>query len=109
MTWSKGGVPLVSKGRKKRKDYPNEWGCHADKMNMKKRTLHVFDGPRKLWKDEMMLGNEFEVRMQLGEGNSYVTDLDVLTVYKANAILDATEEEKGPWNPNDDVIEKLMV
>jgi len=109
MTWSKGGVPLVSKGRKKRKHYPNEWGCPADKMKTKRRVLTVFDGPRRLWKDESMLDNEFEVRMQLGDGKSYVTDLDLWAVRRANALLDATDEEKGPWVPDDDAIEKLMV
>ena len=76
-------------------------------MKMKKRVLCVFDGPRRLWKDEMMLDNEFEVRMQLGEGKGYVTDLDVQTVKRANALLDATEEEKGSWEEYVD-IEQLM-
>lgn len=59
--------------------------------------LCVYDGQRRLWKDEMMLDNEFEVRLHLGEGNSYVTDLDVVTVNRAEAFHNATEEEKGPW------------
>jgi hypothetical protein len=109
MTWSKGGVALVGKGRKKRKHYPNEWGCPVDKMKVKRRVLATFDGPRRLWKDEMMLDNEFEVRMQLGDGRSYVTDMDMQSVFRANALLDATEEEKGPWVPDDAEIEKLMV
>lgn len=97
MTFSKGGVPLVGKGRKRRKFYPPSWGCSADKMKMKKRVLCVYDGPRRLWKDDMMLDNEFEVRMRLGEGHSYVTDLDVETVKRANAFHNARPEEKGPW------------
>ncbi|KZF24985.1 hypothetical protein L228DRAFT_236133 [Xylona heveae TC161] len=91
------GVPLVSKGRKKRKDYPLSWGCSADKMKMKKRVLCIYDGPRRLWKDDLMLDNEFEVRMRLGDGKSYVTDLDVQTMKRAEAFHGATEEEKGPW------------
>lgn len=58
-----------------------------------------------------MLDNEFEVRMRLGEGNSYVTDLDVETVKRANAFHDATPEEKGPWQEEqgEDVnIQQLM-
>lgn len=92
---------MVGKGRKKRLHYPLSWGCAADKMKMKKRVLCVYDGPRRLWKDDMMLDNEFEVRMKLGDGKSYVTDLDVETLKRAQALHNATEEEKGPWLPDD--------
>lgn len=102
MTLSKGGVPLVGKGRKKRKQYPISWGCSADKMKMKKRVLCVYDGPRRLWKDDMMLDSQFEVRMRLGDSDSYVTDLDVNTLKRADALLNSTEEEKGPWEPADE-------
>ncbi|KAI9817751.1 MAG: hypothetical protein M1827_000870 [Pycnora praestabilis] len=101
LTYSKGGVPLVSKGRKKRKHYPLSWGCPTDKMKMKKRVLCVYDGQRRLWKDDMMLDNEFEVRLQLGDGKSYVTDLDVETLKRAEAFHNASEEERGPWIPDD--------
>ncbi|KAI9771880.1 MAG: hypothetical protein M1840_001650 [Geoglossum simile] len=94
-TYSKGGVPLLGKGKKRRKDYPPSWGCSADKMAMKKRGLYVFDGPRRLWKDDLMMSTEFEVRMPLRDGK-YFTDLDDLTVKRAEAFHDATEEEKGP-------------
>lgn len=97
MTASKGGVPLVGKGRRKRKHYPTSWGCSADQTKMKKRVLCVFNGFRRLWKDEMMLDNDFEVRMHLGQCDSYVTDFDVETVKRAEALHNATEEEKGPW------------
>lgn len=108
MTFSKGGVPLVGKGRKKRKHYPVSWGCPAEKMKMKKRVLCVYDGSRRLWKDDMMLDSEFEVRVPLGDGKSYVTDLDVETVNRAEALHGATEEEKGPWIQDDVDIEELM-
>lgn len=55
-----------------------------------------------------MLDSEFEVRMQLGDGKSYVTDLDMQTVKRANAMHNATEEEKGPWLEDEVDIEKLM-
>ena len=97
MTTSKGGVPLVAKGRRRKKYYPVSWGFSKDQMKMKKRVLCVYDGPRRLWKDDMMLDNDFEVRMQLGDSDSYVTDLDVETVKRAEAFHDMTEEEKGPW------------
>lgn len=95
MTGSKGGVPLIGKGRRRRKHYPISWGCSAEQMKMRKRVLCVYDGPRRLWKDDMMLDNEFEVRMRFGDGESYVTDLDVETVKRAEAFHNATEEEKG--------------
>ncbi len=98
MTFSKGGVPLVGKGRRKRKHYPASWGVSADKMKMRKRVLCAYDGERRLWKDDMMLNNEFEVRMNLADGKSYVTDLDVESLKRANAIHGATEDERGPWD-----------
>ena len=67
-------------------------------MKMKKRVLCVYDGQRRLCKDEMMLDSAFEVRMKLGGDEArWVTDLDVATLERAEAFLDATEEEKGPW------------
>ena len=98
MTCSKGGVPMVGKGRRKRNLYPISWGSSREQMKMKKRVLCVYDGARRLWKDDMMLDNDFEVRMHLGDGESYVTDLDVQTVKRAEALHDATEDEKGPWS-----------
>lgn len=106
MTASKGGVPLVGKGRRRRKHYPVSWGASKEQMKMKKRVLCVYDGSRRLWKDDMMLNNDFEVRMRLGEGDAYVTDLDVETVKRAGALHNATEEEKGPYDGVD--IEQLM-
>ncbi|KAI9731476.1 MAG: hypothetical protein M1834_004596 [Cirrosporium novae-zelandiae] len=111
LTHSKGGVPSVGKGRKKRKNYPPSWGVNPEKMKMKKRVVCVYDGQRRLWKDEMMLHNDFEVRMPLADGTSYVTDLDVKTLQRTEALHNATEEEKGPWNPEsqqDLDIEQLM-
>ncbi|PQE03864.1 hypothetical protein CJF30_00006575 [Rutstroemia sp. NJR-2017a BBW] len=111
MTHSKGGVTLNSKGRKKRKDYPSSWGCPTSQMKMKKRVLTVFDGPRRLWKDDMMLDTDYEVRIKLGDEKAYVTDLDVQTLRRADAFHNATEEEKGPWIADDLTgmdLEKLM-
>lgn len=112
LTHSKGGVTLVGKGRRKRKHYPTSWGVAADKMKMRKRVLCLYDGERRLWKDDMMLNNEFEVRMNLPDGKSYVTDLDVETLKRAEAIHGATEEERGPWVPEEGTqgfnLEELM-
>ena len=97
LTASKGGVPLLGKGRRRRKHYPSSWVCPAKQMWMKQRGLCVFDGGRRLWKDDMMLDNEFEVRTSYThKGQSYdVTDLDEMTYKRAEALLDATPEEKG--------------
>lgn len=76
---------------------------------MKKRVLCVYDGPRRLWKDDMMLDSEFEVRMRLGDSGAYVTDLDVNTLKRADALHNATPEEKGPWMAeNEEDIQQLM-
>ncbi|KAH6720040.1 hypothetical protein BKA61DRAFT_228166 [Leptodontidium sp. MPI-SDFR-AT-0119] len=111
LTHSKGGVTLTTKGRKKRKDYPSSWGCPSSQMKMKKRVLCVFDGPRRLWKDDMMLDTDYEVRMKLQNEKAYVTDLDVQTMRRADAFHSSTEEEKGPWIADDLTgmdLEKLM-
>ena len=111
LTHSKGGVTLNSKGRKKRKDYPSSWGCPASQMKMKKRVLCVFDGPRRLWKDDMMLDTDYEVRLKLGDDKAYVTDLDVQTMRRAQGLLSATDAEKGEWIADDLTgvdLEKLM-
>lgn len=99
LTHSKGGVALTHPkgGRKKRKDYPSSWGCPAAQMKMKKRVLCVFDGGRRLWKDDMMLSADFEVRVPLGPegGGRYVTDLDVQTLRRAEGFHGASGEERG--------------
>lgn len=101
LTWSKGGGCIVGKSRKRRKFYPPSWGMATDNMNMRKRVLCVYDGQRRLLKDDMMMHNEFEVRMPIADTNHYVTDLDMETIKRANAFHNATEEEKGPWLPDD--------
>lgn len=100
LTFSKGGVAITGSGRKKRKNYPVSWGNAIDKMKMKKRVLCVYDGQRRLWKDDMILDQDFEVRLKLPDGKSYVTDLDLQTLKKAEAMHGATYEERGPWVPD---------
>lgn len=118
LTHSKGGVTLHTKGgRKKRKDYPTSWGCAAPQMRMKKRVMCVFDGQRRLWKDDMMVDSDYEVRVKLAgvgaglTGNEYITDLDVQTMKRAEAFHNATEEEKGEFVSDDlsaDELKELM-
>jgi hypothetical protein len=84
-------------------------------MKMKKRVLCVFDGARRLWKDDMMLDSDYEIRVPLNDkpdDKSYVTDLDIATLRRADALLNADESEKGPWISDDlstvQDLEKLM-
>ncbi|KAJ5664641.1 hypothetical protein N7462_011454 [Penicillium macrosclerotiorum] len=99
-----GSRAVVTRRRNNRGNYPQSWGCPNSTMKTKKRVLCVFDGPRRLWKDEMMLNNEFEVRLRLpggaGDGtlrDAYVTDLDVETMKRVEGVHSANEEERGPW------------
>ena len=93
---------MTGLGRKKRKHYPTGWGCPTDKMRMRKRVLCAYDGSRRLLKDDMMLDAAHEVRIPLsgGDGRAYVTDLDIQTLMRAEAMHNATDEEKGPWVPD---------
>ncbi|KAF5978589.1 zinc finger protein PLAG1 [Fusarium bulbicola] len=109
VTHSRGGVPLGTKtrSRKNRRDYPSSWGFDKGQMTMKKRVMAVFDGPRRLAKDDMMLSTDHEVRLKLSDGKSYVTDLDVQTLKRAAGFHGATDEEKGPWISDDPTAEQL--
>ncbi|KAK0827154.1 FACT complex subunit [Friedmanniomyces endolithicus] len=102
----------VAKGAKRRKNYPLSWGAAPEKMKMKKRVLCVYEGQRRLWKDDMMLDADNEVRIPLvGEGvdgRAWITDLDVLTLRRAEGVLNATAEEKGPWVRDEGELERLM-
>ena len=101
MTRSNGGIKLAGKGRRGKKGYPVSWGAPADKLPMKKRALLVYDGDRRLWKDEIMLDNEYEVRNVLvGDEKRYYTDFDKATIKRARALHNATDAEKGPFPPS---------
>ena len=101
---SKGPRAVATRRRNNRGNYPQSWGCPNSSMKTRKRVLCVFDGQRRLWKDEMMLNNDFEVRLRLpggpGDGtnrDAYVTDLDVETMKRAEGVFSASDEERGPW------------
>lgn len=113
------GATAGASSRKRRgKHYPPSWGCPADRMRMKKRVMCVYDGPRRLWKDDMMLDREYEVRVPMpmaegagagagaGASKAYVTDLDIMTMRRAEALHGTTEEERGPWRP-DNVVDAV--
>lgn len=108
MTHSRGGVALPPRrGRKHRRDYPSSWGFDKGQMTMKKRVMAVFEGPRRLAKDDMMLSTEHEVRLSLGSDGAYVTDLDVQTLKRAEGFLGGSEEEKGAWVSDDPTEEEV--
>ncbi|KAK2045309.1 hypothetical protein LZ31DRAFT_253217 [Colletotrichum somersetense] len=109
LTHSRGGppIPLKAKSRKNRRDYPSSWGFDKCQMTMKKRVMAVFEGPRRLAKDDMMLSTDHEVRIKLSDGNSYVTDLDVQTLKRAEGFLGATDEEKAQWISDDPTEEQI--
>lgn len=110
LTHSRGGVPLPPRrGRKHRRDYPSSWGFDKGQMTMKKRVMAVFEGPRRLAKDDMMLSTDHEVRVSLGDTGAYVTDLDVQTLKRAQGFLGASDEEKGPWVSDDPTEEDMRV
>ena len=59
----------------------------------------------------MMLDADHEVRIPLtglGDGRQWVTDLDVETMRRAEGVLNATEEEKGPWLEDEAELERLL-
>ena len=110
MTLSRGGVPLIKpRSRKNRQNYPQSWGFDKGQMTIKKRVLTVFDGPRRLAKDDMMLSIEQEVRIQLQDKKHYITDLDVQTLKRAEGFLNATDEEKGPWVSDDPTKDEMKL
>jgi len=93
-----GGGISKRKGRKKRKNFPAGWRASPEQMITKRRCLMVFDGPKMLCRDEMMMSTEWEVRAQLG-GDTYVSDLDFWTMRRAEAFLDAAPSRGGEAVP----------
>lgn len=94
--YSKEDVTWSTKTRNKKRMGVPSWGYPAPLMKMKKRVLCAFDGPRLLWKDDMMCSTDYEVRLPLADGKSYVTDLDVQTLKRAEDFHNVTEEKKWP-------------
>ncbi|TVY64246.1 Transcriptional regulator prz1 [Lachnellula suecica] len=107
LTHLKGGVTLNTKGRKKRKDYPSSWGSPTSgSTKLKKRVVCAFDGPRRLWKGDLMLDIDPKSETLpdddvLHQMKPYVTDLSGRTLRRAGAFFGATDEEKGPWVADD--------
>ncbi|KIW68153.1 hypothetical protein PV04_04119 [Phialophora macrospora] len=77
LTWSKGGVPLVGKERRRKKRFPDSWGLSVEKMKMKKRVLRHYDGERRLYKDNVPAQQDVEVRVKLVTEDNIFTELDL--------------------------------
>jgi hypothetical protein len=107
LTFSKGGVPSEDSApcRKKRGTFPPNWACSNKDMNMKKRVLCVYDGQRRLWKDDMKLSANVGVKCLSDDqddptSRTFVSDLDMQTIRRSEALHGATEEERGEWIPD---------
>ncbi|ETI24200.1 hypothetical protein G647_03569 [Cladophialophora carrionii CBS 160.54] len=92
-----GGVPLVGKERKRRKHYPASWGLSAEKTSMKERVLCVYDGDRRLHKDDMSMHKDIEVRVKLFEEDGLFTELDLEIMGKTEAIEIGAAEDHARW------------
>ncbi|KAH7120588.1 hypothetical protein EDB81DRAFT_232648 [Dactylonectria macrodidyma] len=66
--------------------YPSSWGYDAKQMKIKKRVAAVFSGSERLDKQETLLSKDLEVRVKLPNGNSFVTDLDVMSLNRAESV-----------------------
>lgn len=91
------GTETKGRGRKSRRDYPSSWGYDKGQVTMKRRVMSVFNGPRRLAKDDMMLSTEHEVRIKLSDGKSYVTDLDVQTMKRAEVFHSTMDDQRSNW------------
>ncbi|KAI5856931.1 hypothetical protein BZA05DRAFT_441568 [Tricharina praecox] len=81
--------------RKKKKHFPAGWGASPEHMVTKRRCLVVYDGPKMLCKDEMMMSTEWEVRAEVGD----LSDLDYWTLRRAEAFLDSAPSRGGEATP----------
>jgi hypothetical protein len=94
-TWNNDTTEAAN-SRKRKNEYPSSWSLPESEVNLKKRVMCVFDGSRRLWKDEMMMNKDFEVRVDLPAGG-YVTDLDVETMRRAEFVAGTTDEQRAAW------------
>ncbi|KAI5290481.1 hypothetical protein KEM54_001405 [Ascosphaera aggregata] len=83
-------------------NYPPAWDISASDLDSKRRIIDAFGGPRRLWHDEMMMRDDFEVRINLAQADprerkTYVADLDVATVQRLQCFFNATEDGKDQW------------
>jgi hypothetical protein len=60
---------------------------------MKTQVMAVFDSPRLLARDEMMLSTEHEVRVNLSDDEVYITYPDVQTLKRTDGLLNTTNKD----------------
>jgi hypothetical protein len=87
--------PSETRSRRNRSHYPAAWGFDDAQLSLKKRVTAVFEGPVRLARDEIVLSRDLEVRLKLADGVSYVTDLDVMTLNRAEAIFAGPDEQQS--------------
>ena len=81
-----------------RKYYPKHWGMPQESLELKKRVLCLYEGQQRIWKDNMILYRQLEVRIPLPPTREYVTDLDVNTLETAQAVFNAHSNTRPVWN-----------
>ena len=76
--------------------YPASWGSAPNQVRMKKRALRVFNGPKRLHKEDMIMNLDFEVLVPFDGGSYNVSDLDIQTLKRAEMILATAEDVRRP-------------
>ncbi|KAH7139678.1 putative C2H2 finger domain protein [Dactylonectria estremocensis] len=78
--------PHRSRKRLRWNYYPSSWGYDAKQMKIKKRVAAVFCGSERLDRQETLLSKDLEVRVKLPNGKTFVTDLDVVSMNRAETV-----------------------
>lgn len=112
LTRSKGGIRRFPIGidwsaSGSRRTFPRSWSSNQEDMTLRNRVLCVYDGQRRLWKDDLLMHNQSEVGIQhsICQAFNENSELDEKILMRAEAIHGATEAERGPWTP-DNVINR---
>ena len=93
------GTTSQVRSKQRRKIYPLSWGASPDKMLMKKRVLCVYDGERRLSKDDMVEHGDLDIHLsspkleETSDGISNTHRGAVVPTEAANAALAALHGE----------------
>ena len=96
-----------SRRRRNKGGYPSSWGFDQGQMTVKKRIMAVFDGTVRVGQGDMVLSTDHEVRVRLSDGKSYVTDLDVQMLDRAERFYNDNDDGGGVSDVNDVPIEQI--
>jgi hypothetical protein len=91
-------VSLVGKARKRKKHYPDSWGLSAERTKMKKRVLCVYDGERRLYKDNVPVQKDVEVLVKLLNEEHNFTKVNLEILRRTEAIQIAAPDH-SLWQP----------